>query len=265
VFDAIALGANGVVYRFTTDAPQAATTTTVTTGGLAGGAVDLVGIDYRPSDGLLYGASTNNKLYTIAPGLLTGLVASSERTLEPAGIDGTGQGFDFNPASNIMVDGSGNALRIIGYSDGANLRFNPTNGKRLAADTSLTFLASDVNTGKTPKVTGSAYTDNVPGTAATKLYNLESATDSLVVQSPPNEGSLATVAPLGIDVGDLAGFDIATVIGTDAAVTNYAFAVIGDSFYAVDLTSGTGPAAKLVGKVKGASALRGLAIALKPN
>ena len=59
-------------------------------------------------------------------------------------------------------------------------------------------------------VAGSAYTnsDADPNTGTT-LYDIDSATDRLVVQAPPNDGTLNTVGALGRNVSGTVGFDIA--------------------------------------------------------
>lgn len=263
-FAAIALGPGGDIYRFDTNNPGGAAKASAVAAGLGGASLALVGIDYRPSDGLLYGA-TNTSLHVLGPGGLLGgnnLVAGATQTFDP-NLANAGQGFDFNPAANISVDGSGNPLRVVGYADASNSRYNPTNGKRLGADVKLAY--NDALNTNQPQIAGSAYTNNIKGATETKLFALDGRTDAILQQEPPNNGVLTHFAPLGVDVTDLAGFDIVTVVGPDSAVKNYGFAVIGDSLYTIRLTQSTEPAAKLVGKVAGASQLRGLAVELAPK
>jgi len=50
----------------------------------------------------------------------------------------------------------------------------------------------------------------------------------LAVQDPPNDGVLATVGPLGVDFGPLAGFEIVT----DSSGQDSAYAASGSTLYA---------------------------------
>jgi hypothetical protein len=59
-------------------------------------------------------------------------------------------------------------------------------------------------------VVGVAYTNNVPGTTSTVLYDIDSKLDILATQAPPNDGTLNTVGKLGVETGDVVGFDIAS-------------------------------------------------------
>ena len=84
---------------------------------------------------------------------------------------------------------------------GQNLRLNPDTGAVAAVDGAL-------NPGA-PHVVGSAYTNNFAGATMTTLYAIDSTTDQLLIQNPPNAGTLVPVGPLGVDTGDDVGFDIA--------------------------------------------------------
>src|SRR5262249_32935155 len=118
-------------------------------------------------------------------------------------------GFDFNPA----VD----RLRIlIGTT---NLRANPNTGTLVdgnpmvdgvQADGPLAYAAGDPNEGADVDVAAGAYTGGVHGgvAEATQLFDIESGADVLVLQDPPNAGTLVTRGPLGVDMDDDGGFDI---------------------------------------------------------
>jgi hypothetical protein len=70
-------------------------------------------------------------------------------------------------------------------------------------------------------ITGAAYTnnDNDPATATT-LYDIDHKRDELVVQNPPNDGTLVTPVPLGKETGRKVGFDIRTTSRGDLAVAS---------------------------------------------
>ena len=181
----------------------------------------LVGIDRRPADGRLYGLAGGSDLYTIDPASGAATLVS---TLTFPFDGGIRSGFDFTP----QLD----RLRLVSV-DGRNLRVNVAIGAA-AVDGALGFAAADPHAGKRPRVTAAAYANNRPGVATTTLFELESDLDLLVVQDPANDGVLRTVGPLGVDVPDVAGFDIVT----DERGGDQAYAAWGAELHRIDLVSG---------------------------
>lgn len=106
-------------------------------------------------------------------------------------LDGTDFGFDFNP----VVD----RIRIVSNT-GQNLRINPITGV-------LAFVDGKLNPG-TPVVTAAAYRNNFAGTTTTELYVLDTNTDKLFTQVPPNDGTLLEDGSLGVNADADNGFDI---------------------------------------------------------
>ncbi|MBF9239777.1 DUF4394 domain-containing protein [Hymenobacter sp. BT683] len=151
----------------------------------------VLGLDFRPVNGQLFAVGSTSRLYTLnaASGVAT-LVAALSVPLA-----GTAFGVDFNPS----VD----RLRVVSNT-GQNLRINPLTG--------AATVDGPLNPGS-PMVTGAAYTNNVATATTTLLYGLDAATDQLVLQSPPNNGTLTAVGPLGVDVDAAAGFDIGGTSG----------------------------------------------------
>jgi hypothetical protein len=158
----------------------------------------LLGIDFRPANGQLYGLGSTSRLYIIAPRSAVALPVGTA-PFSPT-LSGSSFGFDFNPT----VD----RIRVVSDT-GQNFRLHPDTGAVVMTDGTLNYVDNDPNEGKTPGVNGSAYTnpDN-NATTGTKLYALDAAQDVLAVQDPPNAGGLATVGSLGVDVESLVGFDI---------------------------------------------------------
>lgn len=171
----------------------AATTTLTVTAGES-----VVGIDIRPSDGLLYAvtraADGSGRVYTVdaASGAMTPVATISVVLV------GTVFSVDFNPAAN--------ALRIVsetGQSLAVNLTTSPGTATVNGAINSATIA--------TPSVIAVAYLNSgISGTppAATTLYSMEASTDVLTTQVPAS-GTLTTLGPLGRDIAAMAGFDIA--------------------------------------------------------
>jgi hypothetical protein len=204
----------------------------------------LLGIDFRPANGKLYGVSDTNILYIIDPS--TG-VATQVAPLSVPFTGGIASGLDVNPAAD--------RLRLVG-SNTQNFRIvmqdipaTPTSAAIPAGtvvnggDLPLAYAANDINAGRTPNVTGAGYTDSVRGTTRTKLFDIDTTLDVLVFQDPPNNGTLTTVGPLGVDFAPRTGFDIFV----DRNGINAAFAVSNSTLYAIDLGTGRATAVGVVG------------------
>jgi hypothetical protein len=160
----------------------------------------ILGIDFRPLTGELYGLGSSSRLYVIDPA--TGVAtAVGSGPFTPA-LSGAHFGFDFNPT----VD----RIRVVSDT-GQNLRLNPITGATAATDVSLAFATGDINFGVAPHVVGAAYTnpDRDPATGTT-LYDIDSALDIVATQNPPNNGTLNTQGQFGVSSNELAGFDIST-------------------------------------------------------
>lgn len=189
----------------------------------------LVGIDYRVQDGRLYGVGNAGGLYQldVASGAATP-VGRLSVALDPAA---TAFGVDFNPAAN--------ALRIVS-SSGQNLRQpfgNLGTGTPLAATVADAPLSA-------MGVAGAAYTNNdADAVSGTTLFDLSAASDQVLLQSPPNNGSLVATGGLGVDAAAVAGFDIHTTLKDGAPAANRALAVLKTAdgragLYEVDLLGG---------------------------
>lgn len=176
----------------------------------------ILGIDMRPATGQLYALGSTGRIYVLntASGAATMIGAA------PAAIlDGTDFGFDFNPVPD--------RIRIVSNT-GQNLRINPNDGLLAATDASL-------NPG-TPIITAVAYTNSYPGTTTTSLFDIDSTTDMLYLQNPPNNGTLSAIGSLGIDVTASNGFDIG---GTSNM--GYALLTVGgnNGIYSINTTTGS--------------------------
>ncbi|QYF93851.1 DUF4394 domain-containing protein [Massilia sp. PAMC28688] len=207
---------------------------------------NMVGIDYRPADGLLYGVGSTGRLYTIDP--TTG-VATQKSTLSADATDttnpftamaGTEFGVDFNPVPD--------RLRVVSNT-GQNLRIN--------VDTGATTTDGNINGGAANTVlTAAAYTNSFAGTGSTTLFVLDGANGTLYTQNPPNDGTLASPVALGVTATSVGAFDI------DARNNRgYAVMTVGGvrGIYAINLGVTTG-AATLVNSIAAMEDVRGIAI-----
>lgn len=237
---------NGLV-AFDSATPGTVTSTLAVTGL---GNNTIRGIDFRPSNGQLYAFAQPNfnqpaSLYTI--NTITGAASL-------VGPVATSAPIDFGMAFNPVPD----AIRIVS-ADNTNLRVNPTTAAT-TVDGRLAYAAGDPNAGRDPTVTAVAYTNQNPGPqTATTLYGLDAATDSLVIQNPPNDGTLNTVGALGVDLFDFGtgagqGFDIDGASGL--AFASLTLNIGTNGLYSINL--GTG-AATLIGAF-GANTVRDIAV-----
>ena len=181
----------------------------------------LLGIDTRPADGSIYSISTANNVYTIDP---ESGEATYVSTLDTPFEGGTISGFDFNPAAD--------RLRLVGDND-QDFRINVDTGE-VTVDGTLAFAEGDLNADVNPNVTAAAYTNSFDGTETTQLYDIDTLLNSVVLQDPPNDGTLVTVGETKTDIDTLAGFDILS--STDGG--NLGYAVSNSTLYSVDLASG---------------------------
>jgi hypothetical protein len=194
------------------------------------GAANIVGIDVRPSDGMLYAVTADGGIYTVDAKTGQATMKSKLSETLKAGATVT---VDFNPVAD--------RLRVI-TSEGVNLRVNVDDGKAIV-DGALKFKDGDTNAGKTPKVVAGAYTNSAtPKPTATALYDID-ASGVLLSQAPPNDGVLNTIGALGIKLDGPVAFNI-VVKGED----NAAWLVSGGTLYSVDLKTGKATAA---GKIEG--------------
>lgn len=141
----------------------------------------LIGIDFRPSDGQLYGISDNGTIYTI--GVNRGERGNVVRisATNPRFAGGLQSLADFNP----VVD----ALRLIGTNDQNFAVVNSGGNLNVTAmQTKITYAAGDANQSQDPNLTGGSYTNNRNGAAVTLFYGLDYDLDTLVTIDPAQPG-----------------------------------------------------------------------------
>lgn len=203
---------------------DSASVTSLTTVGTMSGILTghtLRGIDFRPSNGLLYALSTSRttlataQLYTV--NLNTGALTTVGSTFTLTGNTSGRVSIDFNPVVDV--------LRVI-TGTGQNFRVNATAGSLIAQDTTLntTDIISDI-----------AYSNNVFGATQTTLYAYNYSLDTFgtigSVNGTPNSpntgiyttigGStvVAEIAATGLDTSALTGVTYAMLDETTTPTT----------------------------------------------
>ena len=197
--------------------PSQLRTSTQLTGFMTSGEA-AIGMDFRPFNGNLYvvtkdsanvgrvyTANTSTGALTFIAMLVADTVRDPNGTANPTQLSpqyttlsGTSFGVDFNPAADALrvVSDTGQNLRILLDSD----RRGATAGSTIT-DGTLTGLPAGFNT------TGAAYTNSFDGTSTTRLFDIDTVNDRLVLQNA-NDGIISDAAPLGFNATAANGFDI---------------------------------------------------------
>lgn len=245
----VALTTSNKLLMFDTASPAVITHQAKITG-LSDGTELILGIDFRPATGLLFGISSKSLLYTI--NRTTGRATHVGSTLNPP-MNGAGFGVDFDPVND--------QLRLT--SDTAqNLRIDPNTGVA-TGETALAYASGDISFGKTPRIVGAAYNHDLPGMTQTTLFDIDWKRGTLVMQGgtdgtpSPDGGQLSTVGSLGVVTTSSVGFEIDPSGNAWASLTQPNKTT--SKLYRVDLTTG---AATPVGKIGGEKIVRDLAVVL---
>lgn len=190
----------------------------------------LLGVDLRPTDGLVYGLTNTNKLYTFDVATGAGTLKAN---LTGASLTGQAIGVDFNPSADF----AGNASLRVVTAAGNNYAVNANTG--LVGNT-----ASNIGVG----YTAVAYTNSAPGVNpgpgdTTDLYYINTANDSLNVlgsafNNPASVGGIQFVGSLGLDVLSASGFDI---LGNNRAyaIFNLDNGTLDSQLFSINLNTGS--------------------------
>lgn len=274
----IVLSADGTLLRrFLVEQPTVIGTASTTPAivGLTAGEV-LVGIDGRPATGQLFGLGVNDTantatLYLLDPQSGAATAVGTPSTIAFVSAAGApvdlpaasvGYGVDFNPT----VD----RVRVVTAS-GLNFRLNPVNGAAVDADTTAAGINPDGPiSGASSTVDATAYTNSYAGTTRTTQYTLDSTSNRLFIQNPPNNGVQTTPLTVTLNAATLDftaanGFDIpptvaVTTSNTVATGGGYAALTVGNvsGLYRIDLATGN---ALLLGTLgDGAAPISGLVV-----
>ncbi|MES2548001.1 MAG: DUF4394 domain-containing protein [Pseudomonadota bacterium] len=185
----------------------------------------LIGIDLRPSNNTIYGISSSSKLYTLDA--YTG-VASLVGSLSGYSINTSlGYGFDFNPVADFAGAAS---LRLVS-SAGDNLAVNVATG--VVGNT-----ASNIGSGYSAVAYANSDPNQAPGAASTRLYYLNSTTDTLhLAPGSFNAPTISLIGELGVDILRANGFEL-FANGNAFAAVNINDGDLRSVLLSIDLISG---------------------------
>jgi len=201
---------------------------------------NLIGLDFRVSDGLLYALTDTGSIYTIDLSIAYLGAVTKVSSITPRFAGGFQSLMDFNPVlSAIRVIGSNDQNFAIVNSNGGNL--NAT-----AVQTAITYPVGDVNAGKDPNIACGSYTNNYTGATVTIFYAIDYDLDTFVTIQPATPGGssatgggkLQTIGPLvtprgvPVNVSPTTDFDIFSNRATGA---NNIIGVSGRRLFTIDL------------------------------
>jgi subtilisin-like proprotein convertase family protein len=208
--------------------------------GLVGGD-QILALDFRFTDGALYGLGSGSRLYRIDRDTGTAVQVGSDGAFSLSGLS---FGFDVNP----VVD----RIRVVSDAE-QNQRIDPNGTIPGTVDTPLAYAAGDPNFGTVPDLGALAYTNTFTGATSTTLYGIDTLTNALVRQGginvppgtpSPNNGLLFTVGLLGINPIDdaarvHAALDIQARGVDDVAYAALTLNGLSSFLYEVDMNSGS--------------------------
>ncbi|HSI45598.1 MAG TPA: DUF4394 domain-containing protein [Methylophilus sp.] len=189
----------------------------------------LLGVDLRPSDGLVYGVTSANNLYTFNTN--TG-AATLKTSLTGASLANQAVGIDFNPTADF---GTAASLRVVTGS-GNNYAVNANTGE-------IGNTTSNIGNG----YTAVAYINSAPGVNpgsgdTTDLYYINTASATLNYlntgfNSPSTNGGIQSVGALGVNPLSANGFDILGN-GKGYALFNLDDGTLDSQLFSINLTTG---------------------------
>ncbi|MDQ6765517.1 MAG: DUF4394 domain-containing protein [Verrucomicrobiota bacterium] len=215
-------------------------------------------INFRPSNGLLYGLAVNSftgasNLYIINPlTAAASLVGNTPFTLSIS--IGGRVAMAFDPVTDL--------LRVISRN-GANYRVNPNTGTIAAQDTTLTYLNGVPS--QTPDSVAIAYSNNFPGATSSTLYSYTFNFDEFVRVGSAGGNPVSANSGICTVVGGSGTFPLSSNVGFDISRSGAAFmtANVGTStLFSVNLANGH---ATQIGAIAGNLPIIAIAVAPIPE
>ncbi len=188
----LGLGTNGTLYSF-----DSATPGDFTTIGTPGNGI--IEIDFRGSNGRLYGITSTGSLYNINVSDGTSQFISNPMTA----LTGSVSGFDVNPAAD--------RFRVVtNAASGNNFRLSST-----GADTNVVTADGTFSMPPTATILDVAYRNPFSGSSGTALYSVGSDSNLYIHSNEPSDppgtfNARSLVGSLGFAVGTDVAFDIAS-------------------------------------------------------
>lgn len=205
----------------------------------------IIGLDFRPGTGTLYGLGSFNHIYTLD--MSTGTATAVGGGMFTPALNGNNFGFGFNPMND--------QIRVTSNAD-QNLRINPDT-LAVSNDAVIRGAAGDEGAGANPNLVHLTYTNVAAGSST--FFGVDVGRDTLVTMADPNSGQITTVGALGFNATEYGGIDIGP---DDVAYGAFLDQTLSASkFYRVNLTNGT---TTEVGTIGGGSIITSMAVIPAP-
>ncbi len=163
----------------------------------------IVGIDFRPSTGALYGIGNDSRVYLLDRETGAATAVGSTR-FEPhiSSFFDIHFGMGFDPATE--------RIRLISAESGVNWSVNPDDGTAVRGE-NVHYAAGDPNEGQRPSILGLAYTPPGAGTPALRatharlatqgpcedlLWAIDAELAEIIGSCDPDEGDFTSLGPI---------------------------------------------------------------------
>jgi hypothetical protein len=185
----------------------------------------ILGIDFRPATGQLYGVSATSRVYVINPQTgVARLIGSAETEKTEACICADPLSIDFDPTTD--------RIRVVAFN-GRNRLMNPETGLVESIDAPI----SPRPTLSFSPITAMAFSNNVAGTSSTTLYAINGMDQQLYRVISAKEGVVEAIGKLNLPIANWGGMDIdaktGTALGLFQTTPN-----LTPTLFTVDLTTG---------------------------
>jgi hypothetical protein len=164
----------------------------------------IVAIDFRPSNGKLYGVGTDSRVYTLDTVTAVATPVRDEPFSPAIDFFEVHFGLSFDPVAD--------RIRLVVAESGANYEINPDDGSA-TLQTSVHYAAGDPNEGATPSISGIGYAP--PGTALAGasalalasvaagpcedlMFAIDADLAELVMSCNPDEGEYESIGPIDV-------------------------------------------------------------------
>jgi hypothetical protein len=200
----------------------------------------IVGIDFRPADGKLYGVGIDSRVYVVDT--VTAVASPVGPTFTPA-LDGEHFGVALDPTTD--------EIRVQSAESGQNLRLSPVTGEVVATDPVLAYVTGDPNASATPHIAAAAVTTT---SGATTTYGIDWLLDEFVAMPAASDGLVTSIGPTGVSTSPCAALDM----GDDGVL--YASMLINQTnqLYTMNLSTG---AATSLGPIDVPDPIQSIAVA----
>jgi hypothetical protein len=200
----------------------------------------IVGIDFRPADGKLYGVGNDSRVYVLDT--ITAVASAIGSSAFTPALAGEHFGMALDPTTD--------QIRIQSAETGQNLRLDPVTGQAVADDAVLAYVTGDPNETEGPSIAATA----VSSSGAATTYGIDWLLDALVMMPDPTDGQVTTIGSTAVSTSPCAALDM----GDDGVL--YATMTIDqlNQLFTMNLSTG---AATGLGEINVVASIQSIAVA----